>query len=228
MYTFADLMRQAQGGQAIENFATAFGLGRTDVEKLMNAALPIFALGMKKSAQEMASPAAMAEMLDPQKFRAAYEDAQAAVSPAMTEAGRLAMEKMFGTGAAADVIAAQTAAVSGLGIDVVSRILPAMAATLFGGLAKEMEKTPLGPFFKAAGASNPAAAFGAMGNPMKDAMGAFLRGYAEGKPGVTEPPASGVQWPAGMEGFGKLFEAGVEMTESNRKAFEQMFDPKRK
>lgn len=221
MFTFADLMRQAQGGQAIDNLAKAYGLSRPEFDKLMGTLLPVFALGMKKSAADMTSPAAFAEMLDPDKFRAAYEDARAAVSPAATEAARLALEKMFGSGDAASVLARQASAMTGLGVDVVSKVMPAMAATLFGGLAKELEGTPFAPFLKNAKAGDAAAAFGAFGNPMRDAMGAFLKGYAEGKPGATQAEPEAPQWPPGMEGFGKLFEAGVEMNEAGRSFFEQ-------
>jgi hypothetical protein len=225
MFTFLDLMRQAQGGQAIDNLAAAYGLKRGDFEKLMGTLLPVFALGMKKSVADMANASNLSEMLDPDKFRAAFDDTQAAVSPAATEAGRIALEKMFGSGQAADVIAAQASAMTGVGADVVSRVMPAMAATLFGGIAKELENTPFAPMLKSFG-GNPAAALEAFGNPMKDAMGAFLKGYAEGKPGTT-PPAEGIKWPMGMEGFGKLFEAGMEMNEASRKAFEQILEGKK-
>lgn len=223
MFTFADLMRQAQGGQAIDNLAKAYGLSRAEFDRLMGTLLPVFALGMKRSAAEMASPAAFAEMLDPEKFRAAFEDTRAAVSPAATEAARLALEKMFGSGDAAGVIANQAAALTGIGADVVSKVMPAVAATLFGGLAKEWEGTPMAAFLKPGAAGDAAAAFGAFGNPVKDAVSAFLKGYAEGKPGSTPQGAAAPQWPAGMEGFGRMFEAGMEMNEAGRKAFEQWF-----
>lgn len=240
MFTFADLMRQAQGGQALDNIAKAYGLERGEVDKLMAALLPVFALGMRKSVQEMAFPAAAADLLDPTKFRKAYDDVSEAVSPAATEAARLTLEKFFGRGDAAKVVADQVAAFSGLGADVVSRVMPAMAATLFGGLSRELESSPFAPFMAAwsqgakanpfmgagmgagMGGANP---FAAAGNPMKDAMSAFLKGYAEGKPDPAGAGAGdGIQWPPGMEGFGKFFEAGVDMTEAQRKAIEQLFE----
>jgi hypothetical protein len=226
MFTLLDLMRQAQGGQAIDNLAAAYGLKRRDLETLMGTLLPVFALGMKKSVADMASPASVADLIDPDKFRAAYDDTSAAMSPAATEAGRIALQKMFGSGDAADVIARQASAITGIGADVVSRVMPAMTATLFGGIAKELEATPLAPFLKGFSA-DPTAALGALGNPMKDAMGAFLKGYAEGKPGAEPAAAEGIRWPAGMEGFGKMFEAGMEMNEASRKAFEQILEGKK-
>lgn len=223
MFTFADLMRQAQGGQAIDNIAKAYGMERREVEALMATLLPVFALGFRKSLQDMASPANLQDMLDPGKFQAAYEDARSAISPAATESGRIALEKMFGSGDAARVIADQASTITGIGADVVSKAMPVMAAMLFGGLSKEIESGPFGPMIKAF-ASDPARAMAAYGNPMRDAMGAFFKGYAEGKPKPKPAAPEGVEWPEGMEQFGKLFEAGFEMNEANRKAFEQILE----
>jgi hypothetical protein len=220
MFTFVDLMRQAQGGQAVDNMAEAFGLKRSDMESLMATLLPVFALGMRKSMQDMARASTLAEALDPDKFRAAYEDTTAAVSPAVTEAGRIALEKMFGSGDAAKVIAAQASAMTGVGADVVSNVMPAMAATLFGGISQQMESGPFAPMLKAFGGG--AAGVAGMENPFKDAMSAFFKGYAAGK---AKPKAETTyQWPQGMEQFGKLFEAGITMNEANRKAFEKILD----
>lgn len=225
MFTFADLMRQAQGGQALDNLATVYGLKRSDMEKLTAALLPAFQIGFQRSMQE---PATMVDMLDPEKFGAAFEDARAAVSPAVTEAGRMAMERLFGSAEAADVIARQAAQISGVGGDLVSKVMPAMTATLFGGIAKQVEESPFAPMLKVwSGGVDPAAnPMGAFANPFKDAMGSFLKGYAEGKP--KPEAAAGHRWPEGMEGFGKLFEAGMEVSEQNRRAFEQILDGYRK
>ncbi|WP_181705972.1 DUF937 domain-containing protein [Chthonobacter rhizosphaerae] len=223
MFTFADLMRQAQGGQAIDNIAAAYGLKRTDVEKLMMTLLPLYSLGLKKSLTEMTSPATVSDLLDPDKFRAAFEDARAAVSPAATEAGRIALERMFGSGEAASVIAEQAAAATGVGADVVSKVMPTMAATVFGGVVKQIEESPFAPVMKAwSGPTDDAASpFDVLTNPYKDAMKAFLKGYAEGKP--KKKSATGVEWPEGMETWGKLFDAGFEMNEASRKAFEKVY-----
>ncbi|WP_075218072.1 DUF937 domain-containing protein [Mongoliimonas terrestris] len=222
MFTFADMMRQAQGGQAIDNIAAAYGLKRTDVEKLMMTLLPLYSLGLKKSLTEMSSPGSITDLLDPEKFRAAFDDARAAVSPAATEAGRIALEKMFGSGEAAGVIAEQAAAASGIGADVVSKIMPTMAATVFGGVVKQLEDGPFAPILKAWSGTMDAKGnpFDMVTNPYRDAMKAFLKGYAEGKP---KPKAAGVSWPEGMETWGKLFDAGFEMNEASRKAFEKVY-----
>ncbi|WP_181702800.1 DUF937 domain-containing protein [Chthonobacter albigriseus] len=223
MFTFADLMRQAQGGQALDNIAAAYGLKREDMDKLTRTLLPLYSWGLQKSMKEAQSPSAFADLLEPDKFRAAFDDARAAVSPAATEAGRIAMEKLFGSGAAAKVIAEQAAAASGVGADVVSKVLPTMTATLFGGIVKQIEESPFAPMLKAwtgplDATANPFAAFA---GPARDAMSSFLKGYAEGngKPEQAVDP----RWPGGMEAWGKMFEAGVEANEASRKAFEQIF-----
>lgn len=223
MFTFADLMRQAQGGQALDNLAAAYGLKREDMEKLTRTLLPLYSWGLQRSMQEASSPAAFADLMEPDKFRAAFDDARAAVSPAATEAGRIALEKLFGSGAAAKVIADQAAAATGVGADVVSKVLPAMTATLFGGIVKQVEDSPFAPMLKAwtgpiDSAANP---FTAFAGPARDAMNAFLKGYAEGN--GKAPAGDAQRWPEGMQAWGQLFDAGVEANEASRKAFEQIF-----
>lgn len=225
MFTFADMMRQAQGGQAIDNIAAAYGLKRTDVEKLMSTLLPLYAVGLRRAFQDMKSPATLTDVLDPVKFRAAFDDAREAVSPAATEAARIALERVFGSGEAATVIADQAAAATGVGADVVSKVMPAMAATVFGGIVKNLEDSPLAPVLKAWNGTmgRDASAFDVLTNPYRDAMKAFLKGYAEGPPKKKTAGVSGIEWPDGMEGWGKLFDAGFEMNEASRRAFESVY-----
>jgi hypothetical protein len=219
MFTFQDLMRQAQGGQAIENIAKAYGLKTQDVEKLTGALLPVFSLGFQKSFANLRDAKSPAEFFDGTRFKAAYDDASAAVSPAATEAARITLDKLFGSGDAADVIAGQVAKITGVGADMVAKVMPTIAATLFGGLAKELETGPFASMFKAYGAdaANP---MEAMAAPFKDAMNSFFKGYV----GEDAKKPAGLQWPPGMEAFGKMFEPGVEIAEANAKLFEKMFD----
>jgi hypothetical protein len=125
------------------------------------------------------------------------------------------------------VVAEQTAAMTGVGADVVSKVMPTLAATLFGGIGKAIEDTPLRAVLKAwSGGVDPASQpLEAMVAPYRDAMNAFMRGYAEGKP---KPKAEAAPWPEGLEAFGKMFQAGVEISDQNRRTFEQMLDGLRK
>jgi hypothetical protein len=226
MLTFFDLLKSAQGGQAFDNIAAVYGLKRGDLEALSTALLPAFQIGLQRTLTT--SPSSMTDLLDPERFRAAFEDARAAASPAATEAGRMALERIFGSKEAAKVVAEQASAMSGVGADVVSKVMPTLAATLLGGLGKAIEDTPMQPLLKAwSGGVDPAQdPLSAMMTPWRNAMDAFLRGYAAGKP--VAQAEEGAEWPEGMAAFGKMFEAGVDIGEQNRKAFEQILDQFRK
>ncbi len=223
MFTFADLMNQAQGGKALDNIAAAYGLKRSDLEAINRTLLPVFQIGLMRTMADRAGPATLDDLIDPKTFGAAFEDARAAVSPAATEAGRMALERMFGSKDAARVVADQAAAISGVGSDVISKVMPSLAATLLGGLGKAMEGTPMREALKSWSGIDPAdEPLAAMAAPWREAMSAFLRGYAEGKP--VPKPEGAPDWPEGMEAFGKMFEAGVDLGEQNRKAFEQILE----
>lgn len=223
MFTFADLMKQAQGGRALDNIAAAYGLKLSDLEAINRSLLPMFQLGFQRSMRDAGGAASIDEMLDPDKFGAAFDDAHAAMSPAATEAARMALERLFGSRDAARVVADQAAAMSGVGSDVVSKVMPTLAATLFGGIGKAIEDTPMRAVLRDWSGIDPAEQpLAAMAAPWKDAMAAFMKGYAEGKP---RPKGAGsTAWPEGMEAFGRMFDAGVDLGEQNRKAFEQILD----
>jgi hypothetical protein len=202
-------------------------LKRGDLDALTGALLPMFQIGMQRSMADLGAPKTLSDLLDPDTFGSAFEDAHAALSPAATEAGRMALTRLFGSPDAARVVAEQTAAMTGVGADVVSKVMPTLAATLFGGIGKAIEDTPLRAVLKAwSGGVDPASEpLAAMVAPYRDAMNAFMRGYAEGKP---KPKAEAAAWPEGLEAFGKMFQAGVDISDQNRRTFEQMLDGLRK
>jgi hypothetical protein len=222
MLTFLDLLKTAHGGNAFDSIAKAYGLKPGEVETMATAFLPMFQFGLLRSMRQAAAPETLADLLDPSKFGAAFEDAHAAASPPAREAGRMALERVFGSKDAARVAADQAAEISGVGADVVSKVMPTLAATLLGGLGKSIEDTPMAAMLKAwSGGVDPSAdPMAAMTAPYRDAMNAFLKGYAEGKPKPEPEPGT---WPEGLDAFGKMFDAGVEITEKNRKAFEKIF-----
>jgi hypothetical protein len=227
MFTFADLLGRAQGGQALDTIAAAYGLKRSDLDALSAALLPALQIGLQRRFADPSFAKAPAELFDPATFGAAFEDAHAALSPAATEAGRMALERLFGSPEAARVVADQVSAMSGVGADVVGKVMPTLAATVLGGIGKSIEDSPLRPLLKAwSGGIDPAEEpLAAFVTPYRDAMAAFLKGYASGK-ARPEPETPG--WAEGMQAFGRLFQAGVDISEQNRKAFEQILDGARK
>jgi hypothetical protein len=227
MFTFADLLKQAQGGQALDNIAAAYGLKRGDVEAMSGALLPMFQIGFQRSFADRGATSTVADLVDPDKFGAAFEDVHAALSPGVTEAGRMALANLFGSPDAARVLADQTAAITGIGSDVVSKVMPTLAATLLGGVGKAIADTPMRAILEAwSGGVDPATdPLTAVTAPYRDAMAAFLKGYARGKPGSASPDPA---WTNGMEAVGRMFQAGVELSEQNRRAFEQVLDGFRK
>ncbi|MBH0238224.1 DUF937 domain-containing protein [Methylobrevis albus] len=240
MYTFTDLMRQAQGGRAVENFAGQFGVTPGDVEKLMATLLPVYAMGLQRNVAPAADPFGFVAALRQGPFKLAFESWEAAASKVAQEAGREALERIFGSKEIAKAVADQAALMTGLTTELVNRMMPMLTTTLLGGVGREVEKTPLAAmmdqwakampagFQAGMPAAKPSAApenpFAVPGNPFADAVSAFWKGYSDGpapaKP--PEPPPSPLT--EGTAALGKLFDAGLEMQETNRKAFERIME----
>ncbi|SON54527.1 hypothetical protein HDIA_0986 [Hartmannibacter diazotrophicus] len=241
MYTFTDLMRQAQHGQAIENFASQFGMTPNDIEKLMATMLPVYAMGMqRRMTMPNADPFGLFALMRTGPFKAAFDSYDAAVAKTTQDAGIEAMAKIFGSREAAKAIAEQAAMMTGIGTDIVNRMMPMMTSVLLGGLGKEIDK---GPFvammeawqkgFSGQAENKPGAASAAPFNPFTAPMDAFMKGFSAGKPEhAPEPePEPEPELPpepdfqnTGVAALKHMFDAGMELQETNRKAFERILE----
>jgi len=236
LYTFTDLMRQAHHGRMVENFASQFGLTASDTEKLMATMLPVYAMGLQKNLQTQADPFGVVALIKAGPFRQAYESFEAAVSGSAQDAGRDAMMRIFGSGDAAKAIADQVATITGVGTDIVNKMMPAMTSTLLGGIGKEIEESPLAGLmerWQTGFGLSPGKAPDTPFNPFTAPMEAFMKGFSDGKPAAAAPapapaaaPEPATPDPAadGLATLRHIFNAGLELQETNRKAFERILE----
>ncbi|ODN71695.1 DUF937 domain-containing protein [Methylobrevis pamukkalensis] len=233
MYTFTDLMRQAQNGRALENFASSFGMTPHDVEKLMATMLPVYAMGLQRSMTPAADPFGFFAMLKTGPFRPAFESFETAMSAQAQDAGREAMARIFGSKEAAKAVADQVALVTGIGNDIVARIMPAFTSTLLGGVGREIEKTPFAAmmetwqktFMPAAAPAPKEAPFNPFTGPFTAPFESFMKGYAESKPEPAPPPPPEPEPTTdGLATLKHMFNAGLEMQDTNRRAFERILE----
>ncbi len=165
MFDIHDMFRQAQGGQAIDNFARQFGLNTEAAQAAMRALAPAFAAG---AARNMADPFGMQKLmstLQSQRHQAYFTDPMAVFTPAGRMDGNDILGQLFGSKDFSRALADQVAGMTGVGADILRDMLPAMAAMFMGGLEQYS-------------ATNPAAG----------AMQAFFEGFARGRPEPRAEP----------------------------------------
>jgi hypothetical protein len=131
-----DIMRTAGGGNAFTALAPQFGLSAEQVARAVEAFLPAFSAGLKKST---ADPLGLMELFR-RLAEASY--AQAYLRPeqffgAPRREGEDALRFLFGSPEAADAVARQASAFTGLAQAKLAEIMPVIAAIMFGGLAAQ-------------------------------------------------------------------------------------------
>lgn len=137
MLPLFDMMLQAQNGAAMEATAKQFGLAQEQVLKAMAALTPAFSSGLKRSATNPYDFSALLASMGSANYAKYFEDMTKAFTPQGVTDGNTVLQHLFGSKEVSRAIAAQAAQMTGIGQDILKRMMPAMADTLMGGLFKQ-------------------------------------------------------------------------------------------
>jgi hypothetical protein len=252
MFNFIDIMRAAQGGQAIENMARQFGLTPDQTRHAVAALLPAFAMGLHQAASRPNQLEQLFEAMRSGRFDAFFDNSRSAFSKSAFSSGEDVMSQMFGSTELARQIAEQSAAFSGITAETANRMMPLVASTLMGGMAKSAHEkdfatvfgqmmNPLQPpeppppanpweqMFGAMMAGIPGAAQAPEAppkseNPFEEMLAAMLRASTPGEP---EPPPKSEAERATEEVFAnyqKMLQVGRALQDQHLNALKMIFD----
>lgn len=246
-----EIMRAAGDGNAFPAMAAQYGLSEDDVLKAVQAFLPAFSAGLKRSTADPLGVTEFMRRLASGEYLRAFQD-PAWASGAGRQSGEEALSFLFGGPAAARALAEQAAAFTGIGQNKLAELFPALAATMFGGLTRHATATPVLDAmlkqFTAAAASTPAAK-GPLDRYEEEQAareglpaGDFVRAQTElMQAGFTAFQAGAEAWQkavgeamktgGGLSGdraggaiFGELFEPGLRLSESYQREMQAVLD----
>ncbi len=243
-----EIMRGAGGGNAFPALAAQFGLSEEQVGKAMEAFLPAFSAGLKKST---ADPLGLMEFL---RRLAVPDYMEAYRQPAKFFGGGRgkgddALGFLFGSPEMAEAVARQASAFTGLAQEKLAELMPAMAAMMFGGLAEQARTAnpvldAMMKEFRAGGAASAGAAKGPLDRYEEeqarqegDATADMARAQAEMmQAGLAAFQAGTAAWQKTMADMAKTTGGGAlagdasrpETEPSGRDLFGEMFEPGRK
>jgi len=202
MFSLNDIIQAAQGGQGINNLAQQFGLSPDQAQAAIKAVLP----GLSQGLQAQASSGGLADILghlaNPQNQQA-FNDPQAAASPAAAQAGGNILGSIFSNNQITQQIAENAAQHSGLPPAVIQSMMPVIASMVMGGLFHSASNQGLGGMLgQLANQGNLGAVLGqAMGQPgatqQAGGLGGMLGGLLGGLFGGQQGGA--VKMPAGLD-----------------------------
>ena len=177
MFNLNDIIQAAQGGQGINNVAQQFGVTPEQAEAAIKAMLP----GMSQGLQNQAATGGLGNILghiaNPQNQQA-FNDPNAAASPATATAGGSALGQIFGNNQVAQQIAQHAAQHSGLSPDLLQQMMPVIASMVMGGLFKSASNQGIG------GMLGQLAGQGNLGSILGQVMG-------QGQPAAAQPAQGG-------------------------------------
>jgi hypothetical protein len=244
MFDFTEMMKHAQGGQAMLNLARHFGITPEQTSKVVEALMPAFIAGMQR---QFSDPAASMKLMQAMFGQSGptnpYFDPMAAFKPETVSQGEEMLGHFFGSKEVSKAVADHVANMTGIGQQILTSMMPVVAAMTAGGLAETPWGKMMAPFLGAGGGAakaptmpdfsaffSPKAAEAGMADMMK-AWGTMVPGFSPDKMAEmlkTTPNPAGPGSPFG-EMMGEFLK-GLHKTpapepepEAPKTMFDQMF-----
>lgn len=171
MLPLDEMLMKAQNGAAVDMVSRQFDLTRDQTVSAMEALLPAFSQGLKRSAATPQGIAPFMEALAGGDHAKYMQDMTRAFSPDGLADGNGILGHLFGSKDVSRAVADHAARATGVGQDILKQMLPALASMVMGGLSEQSTG-------RASAASG--GGFGASGNIIGDVIEQMMR---QGQPG---------------------------------------------
>ncbi len=173
-----DILREAQGGNGIDNLAQQFGLGRQETEQVLQQVLPAMSAGFKQRTRSQDGLESMLRKIQGTDYEDVYEDPSALQQAQTRERGNQVLAEVFGSKDVSRAVAQKAEFASGIGSTVIKAMLPMIASMVLGGMQRKTSRDTgmggiLGTLIK--GMSGGGASRGG-GGGLDDLLGAVLGG----------------------------------------------------
>lgn len=137
-----DLLRSAQGGNGIENLARQFGLGRDQTESVLKSVLPAVSTGFKQRSRDQDGLAGILRGIQGTDYEDIFDDGSALQRGDVTTRGNDILGQIFGSKEVSRSVAQKTQQSSGVGADLVKKMLPVITSMIMGGMQKKASREP--------------------------------------------------------------------------------------
>jgi hypothetical protein len=168
---------QAGGGSAVQQMAAANGLSGDQVTSVLGQLVPALAGGISHQTQQEGGLDKLMGALSSGRHMQYVEDPSTLGSQQTVDDGNGILGHIFGSKDVSRQVASQAAASTGVGADIIKKLLPMVAAMAMGAMAKRA---------MGGGTSNAAAAGegGGMGDLLGGALGSMMGGSGGGLGGA--------------------------------------------
>jgi hypothetical protein len=140
MFNLYEILRNAQGGHALDNLATQFGLTTEEADAAVKAIVPALSAGFLNQASEPHAFGSFIGALGEGQHLAAFTDPAAAQATATAQKGGDILSQILASHNAREEIALRASSATGISQDTLAKMLPVVASMIFGGLARSMDR----------------------------------------------------------------------------------------
>lgn len=137
------MLMDAQDGQGLGQLAQQFGLDEAQMGGLAGMIAPAISQGAKRRAQQPGGLEAMLGQMMGERESQYLDNPGAAAQPEARQQGEQFLEQILGSRDATQELGAAAAERSGVSPDIVSQIMPAIAAMMQGGMQRQMPDSSL-------------------------------------------------------------------------------------
>jgi len=203
MMPLFDMLAQAQNGQGLDLLARQFNLSQQQTQLAVEALLPAFSQGLKRSTSDPYGLGGFLSALASGGYGRYFENASQAFSQQGVNQGNDVLGQLFGSKDLSRAVAAQAAQATGIGQQVLQQMLPVIASMVMGGLFKQstgqMQTAQAGGF---GGANNP------LGQIIEEMMkqGGAMMGGQQAPQQRQAPQGQNPFDPLGNNPFGKVLQ----------------------
>jgi hypothetical protein len=126
----------AQGGAPVRQMGARVGVDEDQAQSALEALLPMLAGAVNRNATQPGGLEALLGALSDGHHQRYLDDPSSLTDEATVEDGNAILGHLFGSKEVSREVASRASAQTGLGADVLKRMLPIVAAMLMGGLSK--------------------------------------------------------------------------------------------
>jgi len=132
-----EMMLKSGNGEGFSQIQQQFGLNADQAEKALEAVMPAFSTGLKRNASSPMDFGAFMQALSGGQHARYVDEPSAAFSTEGVLEGNGVLKHLFGSKQTSRAIAAEASKASGVGTDIIKKMLPVIASMVMGGLFKQ-------------------------------------------------------------------------------------------
>lgn len=131
-----DVVMNSGNGAAVRQLGTQFGLSEAQVASALSALVPALAGGVQRNVQSPDGLAGLTSALASGKHKRYVEEPDAMAELSTVDDGNKILGHIFGSKEVSREVASRASAQTGIGADVLKRMLPLAAALLMGAFSQ--------------------------------------------------------------------------------------------